>query len=194
MLDDNAPRQPWHADRQQTQRDDRLWILDADGLLVGFYDVATGHVACCRSGAAPGLDAFVAGWYAASFTVATQTPTRTQPPPAFPPPQGEPVTRAAFLDFGASAGPVRGPQAKEVGFLPVGAAPTVEPFDVPAAARRPMTVSWTPVPMQTVNPNLVPPPAKKRRGEPEEDHAVAASFVGRMFASGTAAVPRRDRT
>lgn len=194
MIDDSSPAQPWRAERQQTPHHDRLWILDADGLLVGIYDVATGHVACCRSGAAPGLDAYVAGWYAASFPVAARVPGPTQPPLAFPPPQGDPVSRAAHLDFGATAGPIRSEQAREVGFLPAGSAPTVEPYDVPASAKRPITVSWTAVPMQTVDPNVVPPPAKRRRGEPAEDPAIAATFVGRMFASGTAVAPRRARS
>ena len=60
------PSTPWRVERQ-FEPIERVWVLDADALLVGTYDLATGAVRCCRVGAHVGLDALLAGWFAATL-------------------------------------------------------------------------------------------------------------------------------
>ena len=201
------PSTPWRVERQ-FEPIERVWVLDADALLVGTYDLATGAVRCCRVRAHAGLDTFLAGWFAATFpgggdhrSVGSGLPADQQIPSTppdegpvllaqFPPPEGEPLLEPhAGPEW---LNPWRGPVEKQIAVLPAGTVPAAAPYAVPTTAWSEITVDPLAGPWETVDPSQVPAQGRRKRGAPQPDDT-AAVFISRMFKSGTAALPRKER-
>jgi len=172
MDDWGTDARTWRAEWQQTAACDRVWILDGQNLLVGYYEARTGDVVCCRPGLGDHLDAFVRGWYAATVTAAPAWPVALPTSDAAAP-------SVEFPELAAFPDP--GPIPATIGGWHSGRPQPV--YGVSASAQAPLQVSDA---ASEDAARLGRRPGPVSAGDPS-----VAAYIERMFSTG--AVPPRGQ-